>query len=218
MASINGGMITSHMNYLLVFCCGGHARSTVSIALENKVTQIVIIDPNAKPNETLLGFPVLSGVPVECSNWPFICASGDNGLRRATAASYSEKGHEAITIIAETATVSNSASVGSGVFIGHNAHLGPEAAVGDGCIINTGAVVEHNAVVGPFSHVAVSATMCGRSRLGEDCLLGANATIIDNVKVCDRVVIGAGSTVVRDIESPGTYVGAPACLTGRRGG
>lgn len=217
MASINSGMITSHTNYLLVLCCGGHARSAVSIALENKVTQIVIIDPNAKSNETLLGFPVRTEVPVECSSWPFICASGDNELRRATAASYSEKGHEATTIVAETATVCNSAGVGRGVFIGHNAHVGPEAAVGDGCIINTAAVVEHNAVVGSFSHVAVSAIMCGRSRLGEDCLLGANATIIDNVKVCDRVVIGAGSTVVRDIEAPGIYVGSPAYLTGRRG-
>ena len=39
--------------------------------------------------------------------------------------------------------------------------------------------------------------------------IGSNATILP-VKICDNVVIGAGSVVTHDIVEPGIYVGNPA--------
>ena len=218
MASNNKGVAPALNDGLLVLCCGGHSRSVVSVAVEINITQIVIVDPNARPNEEVLGFPIKATVPTECSSWQFICASGDNNLRRANTAFYARKGHEAVTIVAQTATVCSSSHLGRGVFVGHGAHVGPEATVGDGCIVNTSAVVEHGATVNAFSHVSVNSTLCGKARLGQDCLLGANSTVIDGIKVCDNVVIGAGATVVRDIDHPGTYIGSPANLYPERVG
>ncbi|RYG37538.1 MAG: N-acetyltransferase, partial [Chitinophagaceae bacterium] len=39
--------------------------------------------------------------------------------------------------------------------------------------------------------------------------IGSNATILP-VRICDEVVIGAGSVVTKDILSPGIYAGNPA--------
>ncbi|MBT7866808.1 MAG: N-acetyltransferase, partial [Opitutales bacterium] len=39
--------------------------------------------------------------------------------------------------------------------------------------------------------------------------IGSNATILP-VSICDRVVIGAGAVVTKDIDQPGTYAGNPA--------
>ena len=41
-------------------------------------------------------------------------------------------------------------------------------------------------------------------------MIGAGATVIQDVTVCPGCLIGAGSTVVADIDSPGVYAGNPA--------
>lgn len=46
--------------------------------------------------------------------------------------------------------------------------------------------------------------------LGDDCVLGANATVLGPVVLGDGVVVGAGSVVVDDYSGPGTLVGVPA--------
>ena len=52
--------------------------------------------------------------------------------------------------------------------------------------------------------------------IGNRVSIGSNATIMP-VKICDDVVIGAGSVVTKDIITAGTYAGNPArrLLTGR---
>ena len=45
--------------------------------------------------------------------------------------------------------------------------------------------------------------------IGNNVFIGSNATILP-VKICDNVVIGAGSVVTKNIISPGVYFGNPA--------
>ena len=47
------------------------------------------------------------------------------------------------------------------------------------------------------------------TEIGNHVSFGSNATILP-VKICDRVVIGAGSVVTKDITKSGVYVGNPA--------
>ena len=49
----------------------------------------------------------------------------------------------------------------------------------------------------------------GRIRVGNNVTIGSNATILD-VKICDNVVVGAGSVVTKDITESGIYAGNPA--------
>lgn len=46
-------------------------------------------------------------------------------------------------------------------------------------------------------------------KIGNEVSIGSNATIMP-VSICDRVVIGAGAVVTKDISIPGVYVGNPA--------
>ena len=53
--------------------------------------------------------------------------------------------------------------------------------------------------------------ICGRVTLGDNSFLGANATIIDKIKVAKNSIIGAGSVIIHTIENEGgTWVGVPA--------
>lgn len=47
------------------------------------------------------------------------------------------------------------------------------------------------------------------TELGSHVSIGTNATVLP-VKICDHVVIGAGSVVTKDITEPGIYAGNPA--------
>jgi acetyltransferase-like isoleucine patch superfamily enzyme len=49
------------------------------------------------------------------------------------------------------------------------------------------------------------------TRIGNDVSIGSNATLLP-VAIVDRVVIGAGAVVTRDIDQPGVYAGNPARL------
>lgn len=51
----------------------------------------------------------------------------------------------------------------------------------------------------------------GATRVGNDVSIGSNATILP-VDICDKVVIGAGAVVTRNIDRPGIYAGNPAQL------
>lgn len=50
-----------------------------------------------------------------------------------------------------------------------------------------------------------------QTKIGDNVSIGSNATILP-VNICDKVVIGAGSVVTKDIKAPGVYVGNPARL------
>jgi acetyltransferase-like isoleucine patch superfamily enzyme len=49
------------------------------------------------------------------------------------------------------------------------------------------------------------------TRIGNHVSIGSNATVLP-VSICDRVVIGAGAVVTKDIAVPGVYAGNPCRL------
>lgn len=51
----------------------------------------------------------------------------------------------------------------------------------------------------------------GTTKIGNQVSIGSNVTMLP-VKVCNNVVIGAGSVVTKDITESGFYVGNPARL------
>lgn len=52
-------------------------------------------------------------------------------------------------------------------------------------------------------------TLFEETSIGNNVSIGSNATILP-VRICNNVVIGAGSVVTKDIEEAGFYVGNPA--------
>jgi sugar O-acyltransferase (sialic acid O-acetyltransferase NeuD family) len=100
--------------------------------------------------------------------------------------------------------------------------------IGEGCIILAGSFVNNNAIVGKFSTILENSTIghdahlgdfCslmanvnigGGCEIGEDTFIGTNATIIPRRTITEKVTIGSGSVVVRNIKSSCTVFGNPA--------
>jgi acetyltransferase-like isoleucine patch superfamily enzyme len=82
--------------------------------------------------------------------------------------------------------------------------------IGEGCFISHGAMFINDlfSIGGPAKG---RRDLWRSTKIGDAVSIGTNATILP-VSICDRVVVGAGAVVTKDIREPGVYAGNPARL------
>lgn len=82
--------------------------------------------------------------------------------------------------------------------------------IGSHCFIGHG-VMFVNDVFSEGGPAGGDASKWKSTHIGNGVSIGSNATILP-VNICDKVVIGAGSVVTKEITEPGIYAGNPARL------
>src|SRR5262245_2041496 len=119
-------------------------------------------------------------------------------------------------------------AIGDGSFIGPFVEIQREVVIGKRCRIQSHAFICELVTIGDdcfISHgamfindlFATGGPARGRrdlwkgTRIGSGVSIGTNASVLP-VTICDRVVVGAGAVVARDILEPGIYAGNPARL------
>jgi sugar O-acyltransferase (sialic acid O-acetyltransferase NeuD family) len=140
-----------------------------------------------------------------------IVAIGDNKTRLSKQQALENAGIRVAKVIHPSAIVSNSASVHKGTVILAGAVVNSFSIIGGSCIINSNSVVEHDCVLADGVHISPAAALAGGVRVGRCSWVGMSSCVIQQVSVCDNVVIGAGSVVIKDIFTKGVYTGIPAC-------
>ncbi len=193
---------------LVIVGCGGHARSVADVAMSCGVCDFIFWDINARENEKLFAFPVLSDKSILDKNNHIFFAVGDNKERFEFFKRFETK--NIINVVSKNTYIAPTSTIGRGIFIAHGVHVGPMVTIGDNTIINTCAVIEHECTIGKHSHISVNATIAGRCKIGDFVFVGAGAVIKDKISICSNVTIGAGSVVINNINEVGVYVGIPA--------
>lgn len=80
--------------------------------------------------------------------------------------------------------------------------------IGDDCVVAHGVTFINDSFDAGGPARGDKSKWC-KTLIGNNVSIGSNATILP-VRICDHVVIGAGSVVVRDITEPGLYAGNPS--------
>lgn len=194
---------------LIIYGCGGHARSVADVALHNGIKHLIFVDKQAKKNEKLFEFDVINDFTEQYHD-RCIVAIGDNQERSKIFDQLIKKNINVISLFSHNAYLGKNAQLDAGVFVGHAAHIGPNVKIGAATLINTHCIVEHDCLIGKYCHISVNAVVAGKTQIGDFVMIGAGATVIDRLHICSHVTIGAGSVVVQSINEPGTYVGIPA--------
>ncbi len=70
--------------------------------------------------------------------------------------------------------------------------------------------IGHNNIIGENTVLAAGVMTSGSVTIGKNCWFGTGSLIRNGISICDDVVIGIGSVVIKDITEPGIYVGNPA--------
>ncbi|TDT72364.1 2,3,4,5-tetrahydropyridine-2,6-dicarboxylate N-acetyltransferase [Hypnocyclicus thermotrophus] len=103
-------------------------------------------------------------------------------------------------VIMMGAVINIGAEIGEGTMIDLNAVLGGRATVGKNCHIGAGTVLA--GVIEPPSATPVI--------IEDDVVIGANAVVLEGVRVGKGAVVGAGSIVTKDVPPGVVVVGNPA--------
>lgn len=95
----------------------------------------------------------------------------------------------------------------------------PGAKIGKGVFIDhgMGVVIGETATIGDYTLIYQGVTLGGTGKesgkrhpsLGNNVVVGAGAKVLGNIYISDRVRIGAGSIVLRDVPADSTVVGIP---------
>lgn len=191
---------------------GGHALVVADVIGENALLAGFFDDDPDAVLGRLRGVERLGGLgDFPWSDGPHVhLAVGSIALRRSLIDRLVDP--RTFTVRHPSATVSEEAAVGRGVFIGPQACVQSAAEVGSYAIINTGAIVEHECVLGPNVHVAPGAVLGGNVHIGPDTLVGLGARVLPGVRIGMGCVIGAGAVVNRHVPDGACVVGVPARL------
>jgi acetyltransferase-like isoleucine patch superfamily enzyme len=109
--------------------------------------------------------------------------------------------------------IQRSVTIGKRCRIQSHAFICELVTIGDDCFISHGAMFINDvfAIGGPAKG---KREFWKATVIGSQVSIGTNATIMP-VTICDRVVIGAGAVVTKDIATPGIYAGNPAKMLRR---
>ena len=104
--------------------------------------------------------------------------------------------------IQKNVTIGNRTKIQSHTFICELVNIGEDCFIGHG-------VMFINDTFSSGGPARGNKDLWKSTSIGNNVSIGSNATILA-VKICDNVVIGAGSVVTKNIISPGVYFGNPA--------
>ncbi len=101
-------------------------------------------------------------------------------------------------------------NIGYGTIICHGSVLTTNINIGIHCHINLNSTIGHDTNFGNFVTIAPGVNISGKCNVGNNINFGTNSSVRQGITICDNVVIGMGSCVVKNITEPGIYAGIPA--------
>lgn len=141
-----------------------------------------------------------------------VVAIGNNEIRQQKIQLLQQNSFNLITLIHPTAVISQYSKIAPGTVIFAGAIINAFANVGAGCIINTAAVVEHDCSIDDFSHICPNVALAGGVSVGAKSWVGIGSQVKQLITIGDNCLIGAGSTVVKNIPDNVTAFGSPAVV------
>lgn len=114
------------------------------------------------------------------------------------------------TFIHPTALILNkNIKIGEGSFIGAYSILTTNILIGKHALLNRMCQIGHDCIIGDYLSMMPSAIISGNCIINDCFYLGTNSSIREKIDICNNVIIGLNSGVVKNINKSGTYAGVP---------
>lgn len=109
-------------------------------------------------------------------------------------------------------TVNNKKKINEneGLIVGPNCIIEDKVKIGICNVLNANSSLFHEVEIGNFCTLAPYSSCMGGSKISDCVLLGAHANVNPKIKIKKNIVIGSHANVVKNLSSPGIYVGNPS--------
>ena len=196
--------------------------------------RVYLREKNPIPFENVKAFPMGNGTSIVFGDWsaisPVLTAHAEdieelvveNDCRNSAIPLLDKKNVNARiepgAIIRDQVEISDNAVIMMGAII----NIG--AVIGEGSMIDMGAVLGGRATVGKHCHIGAGAVLAGVIEpasatpviVEDDVLIGANAVVIEGVRIGRGAVVAAGAVVISDVEPDTVVAGIPARVIKRK--
>ena len=186
------------------------------------------------PFENVKAFPMGNGTSIVFGDWsaisPVLTAHAEdieelvveNDCRNSAIPLLDKKNINAR--IEPGAIIRDQVEIGDNAVIMMGAIINIGAVIGEGSMIDMGAVLGGRATVGKHCHIGAGAVLAGVIEpasatpviVEDDVLIGANAVVIEGVRIGRGAVVAAGAVVISDVEPDTVVAGIPARVIKRK--
>jgi len=200
------------MKSLCIFGVGGFAKEVFWLAKQCGKEVDSFIDINA--DGTCCGIKIRQEDYFNPDKHVAIVAVGSPVLRKKISDKILSKYDISVfeTLISPSANLMSvdTISIGYGSVICANCILTGDIKLGNHAQLNLSTTIGHDTVVGDFFTTAPGVHISGKVVANNYVYFGTNSSCIEEINICDNVIIGAGACVTKNITESGTYVGVPA--------
>ncbi|MBC7523185.1 MAG: acetyltransferase [Flavobacterium sp.] len=114
------------------------------------------------------------------------------------------------TFIHSSVYLDKTVKIGTGCIIYPRCVLDQNVILEDNILMNISGSIAHDSIVKKHSFLSPNISIAGFVEIEEQCSIGINSTIIDNIKIGKKTQLGGGTVVIKSINKAGLYVGNPA--------
>lgn len=197
---------------LIIIGASGHGKVLADLAIKLNLWESISFLDDDRDKKISFG-PEVIGKIEDAWNYKetadFIVGIGNNSIRKKIQEMILAKGMTVIKLIHPNAVIGLDVQIGIGSVVMAGAVINCSCEIGMGCIINTGSSVDHDNLMGDYVHISPGVRTAGGVKVGDETWVGIGSIVSTNVSVCNGCMIGAGTPVLKDITSPGVYVGNP---------
>lgn len=204
---------------IVIFGAGGFGREVqwlIERINENEDSWIIkgYIDDGRMPGEIINGYKVLGGIEYLLNHGGELAVTIAVGSARIRKIIHEKcKQNSKLyypNLIDPSAIMSDRIVFGEGNIVCAACVLTVNIEIGNFMIMNLDCTLGHDAIIHDYVTIYPSVNISGMVDVGEESELGTGSQVIQGIHICNNVIVGAGATVVKNLDLPGTYVGAPA--------
>jgi sugar O-acyltransferase (sialic acid O-acetyltransferase NeuD family) len=138
-----------------------------------------------------------------------VIAIGDPKVRSALSRLLDD-GLEFPVLVHPDASVARSVRLGRGSVVAPGARVSADVEVGRHVHVDQNATIGHDARIGDFARLNPQSCISGNVILEEQVVVGANATVLQGLRIGSRTLVGAGAVVTRSVAADVVVMGIPA--------
>lgn len=210
------------MTKIVVVGAAGFGRETLDVlsAIKNdggSLDVLGVID-DAPSNENLArlehrGVHYLGTLDEWLSTNPreaqYVIGIGNPSIRKRLATCLDNAGLQAFTAVHPSAVIGDNTVIGLGAVICAGAVISTNVVLKDHVHINPHVTVGHDSILGDFVSLNPACVISGAVQLDSCVLVGASATILQNLNVGELTTVGAGALVTKNVPGGVIVKGLP---------